>query len=67
MDVGKDARQIVCGAWNFEAGATVAVALPGPISRSPTSRSMNAPFAVRSHADDLAEDGSVSARITSGS
>ena len=24
-----DARQIVCGAWNFEAGATVAVALPG--------------------------------------
>ena len=23
------ARQIVCGAWNFEAGATVAVALPG--------------------------------------
>ena len=30
MDVGEgDARQIVCGAWNFEAGATVAVALPG--------------------------------------
>jgi phenylalanyl-tRNA synthetase beta chain len=36
VDVGEgDARQIVCGAWNFEAGATVAVALPGaylPIS-----------------------------------
>src|SRR5438093_10061301 len=32
MDVGEgDARQIVCGAWNFEAGATVAVALPGAL------------------------------------
>jgi len=30
VDVGEgDARQIVCGAWNFGAGATVAVALPG--------------------------------------
>jgi phenylalanyl-tRNA synthetase beta chain len=30
VDVGEsDARQIVCGAWNFEAGATVGVALPG--------------------------------------
>jgi phenylalanyl-tRNA synthetase beta chain len=30
VDIGEgDARQIVCGAWNFEAGATVAVALPG--------------------------------------
>ena len=30
VDVGEDdARQIVCGAWNFEAGATVAIALPG--------------------------------------
>ena len=30
VDVGEgDARQIVCGAWNFEASATVAVALPG--------------------------------------
>jgi phenylalanyl-tRNA synthetase beta chain len=30
VDAGEgDARQIVCGAWNFEAGATVAVALPG--------------------------------------
>ena len=30
VDVGEgDARQIVCGAWNFEADATVAVALPG--------------------------------------
>jgi phenylalanyl-tRNA synthetase beta chain len=30
VDVGEgDARQIVCGAWNFDAGAIVAVALPG--------------------------------------
>jgi phenylalanyl-tRNA synthetase beta chain len=30
VDVGEGgSRQIVCGAWNFEAGATVAVALPG--------------------------------------
>ena len=39
VDVGEgDARQIVCGAWNFEAGATVAVALPGahlPVSDQP--------------------------------
>jgi len=28
---GGDARQIVCGAWNFGAGATVAVALPGAV------------------------------------
>jgi phenylalanyl-tRNA synthetase beta chain len=39
VDVGEgDARQIVCGAWNFEPGATVAVAVPGallPISADP--------------------------------
>ena len=39
VDVGEgDARQIVCGAWNFDAGATVAVALPGaflPVSDQP--------------------------------
>jgi phenylalanyl-tRNA synthetase beta chain len=30
VDVGEgEPRQIVCGAWNFSAGATVAVALPG--------------------------------------
>jgi phenylalanyl-tRNA synthetase beta chain len=30
VDVGEgDPRQIVCGAWNFGSGATVAVALPG--------------------------------------
>ncbi|HET6695879.1 MAG TPA: phenylalanine--tRNA ligase subunit beta [Gaiellaceae bacterium] len=32
VDVGEgEPRQIVCGAWNFEAGATVAVALPGAV------------------------------------
>jgi len=32
VDVGEGhPRQIVCGAWNFEAGATVAVALPGAL------------------------------------
>jgi phenylalanyl-tRNA synthetase beta chain len=32
VDVGEpEARQIVCGAWNFGAGATVAVALPGAV------------------------------------
>jgi phenylalanyl-tRNA synthetase beta chain len=32
VDVGEgEARQIVCGAWNFEAGATVAVGLPGAL------------------------------------
>jgi phenylalanyl-tRNA synthetase beta chain len=39
VDVGEgDVRQIVCGAWNFEPGATVAVALPGaflPILETP--------------------------------
>jgi phenylalanyl-tRNA synthetase beta chain len=32
VDVGeKQPRQIVCGAWNFGVGATVAVALPGAV------------------------------------
>src|SRR5205809_3709551 len=32
VDVGEgDPRQIVCGAWNFGTGATVAVALPGAV------------------------------------
>ena len=48
VDVGEgDARQIVCGAWNFEAGATVAVALPGRSCLSSTSRSTSASCAVR--------------------
>ena len=32
LDVGEGApRQVVCGAWNFGAGATVAVVLPGAV------------------------------------
>src|SRR6185436_13061331 len=32
IDVGNsDPQQIVCGAWNFGAGATVAVGLPGAL------------------------------------
>ena len=31
VDVGGAEQQIVCGAWNFGAGATVAVALPGAV------------------------------------
>jgi phenylalanyl-tRNA synthetase beta chain len=32
VDIGEgDARQIICGAWNFGPGATVAVALPGAV------------------------------------
>src|SRR5215475_4567216 len=32
VDIGEgEPRQIVCGAWNFGAGATVAVALPGAL------------------------------------
>src|SRR5438067_12210505 len=32
VDVGEpEPRRIVCGAWNFGAGATVAVALPGAV------------------------------------
>ena len=35
VDVGEgEPRSIVCGAWNFGAGATVAVALPGARSRT---------------------------------
>jgi phenylalanyl-tRNA synthetase beta chain len=32
VDMGEgETRQVVCGAWNFEAGATVAVGLPGAL------------------------------------
>ena len=49
VDVGEgDARQIVCGAWNFDAGATVAVALPGALPPDlRRARSTSASCAVR--------------------
>jgi phenylalanyl-tRNA synthetase beta chain len=58
VDVGDgDDRQIVCGAFNFEAGATVAVALPGaqlPILDQPLEeRELRGQ---RSHGMILAED-----------
>jgi phenylalanyl-tRNA synthetase beta chain len=58
VDVGEGgARQIVCGAFNFEAGATVAVALPGaklPILDVPLEeRELRGQ---RSHGMILAED-----------
>lgn len=31
VDSGQGATQIICGAWNFESGATVAVARPGAV------------------------------------
>ena len=38
VDVGEgEPRQIVCGAWNFGAGATVAVALPGAVLANGTT------------------------------
>ena len=49
VDVGEsEPRQIVCGAWNFGAGATVAVALPGAILPARRSRSSRRSCAARS-------------------
>lgn len=31
VDAGAGSLDVVCGAWNFEAGATVALALPGAV------------------------------------
>ena len=58
VDVGDgDVRQIICGAWNFESGATVAVGLPGarlPVLDDPLAeRELRG---VRSHGMILAED-----------
>ena len=52
VDVGEgEPRQIVCGAWNFGAGATVAVGAPGrDASRAPTHRSARRSCAARSRA-----------------
>ena len=49
VDVGNaDPQQIVCGAWNFGAGATVAVGLPGrALARLPRARSRSGRSAAR--------------------
>ena len=49
VDVGSgEPRSIVCGAWNFGAGATVAVVLPGGGDAGRASRSRSASSAARS-------------------
>ena len=51
VDVGEgEPRQIVCGAWNFGAGATVAVALPGALLPGADARSARRSSAARSRA-----------------
>ena len=51
VDVGEgEPRQIVCGAWNFGVGATVAVGLPGVLLPGSRRRSTSGRCAARSPA-----------------
>ena len=51
VDVGEgEPRQIVCGAWNFGTGATVAVALPGALLPGAPGPLEGRRFAARSRA-----------------
>jgi phenylalanyl-tRNA synthetase beta chain len=57
VDVGEGSpRQIVCGAWNFGAGATVAVALPGAVLPSGTTLAATKLRGETSNGMILAED-----------
>ena len=45
LDVGEgEPRQIVCGAWNFGVGATVAVGLPGAFFPASRARSRSGSY-----------------------
>jgi phenylalanyl-tRNA synthetase beta chain len=57
VDVGEGSpRQIVCGAWNFGAGATVAVALPGAVLANGTTLAATKLRGETSNGMILAED-----------
>ncbi len=57
VDVGEaEPLQIVCGAWNFGAGATVAVALPGAVLPSGLELEARGVRGETSHGMILAED-----------
>jgi len=57
VDVGeREPVQIVCGAWNFGAGATVAVALPGAVLPGDVQLEARAVRGETSHGMILAED-----------
>ncbi len=57
VEVGEaEPRTIVCGAWNFEQGATVAVALPGAVLADGTPLEPRALRGVASEGMILAED-----------
>jgi len=57
VDVGeREPVQIVCGAWNFGAGATVAVALPGAVLPGDVKLEARAVRGETSHGMILAED-----------
>jgi len=57
VDVGEgEPRQIVCGAWNFGAGATVAVALPGAVLANGMTLEATELRGERSNGMILAED-----------
>ena len=68
VDVGDgDPRQIVCGASNFAAGATVAVALPGAVLPDGTELRVAKLRGVESYGMMLSERELDLGRITTGS
>jgi len=49
VDVGNEQLEIICGAWNFEAGAVVPVAIPGAVLQGDFEISRRAIRGVTSH------------------